>query len=291
MRLADELGLTTDAAIALAGLAWLQARRGEEQAARASAARAGRLGERHQVHLALVWAASALGDLEAGAGRPEQAEAHYRRLVVLLDRHGIADPDLSPAPELCEVLVATGRRDEARALADEHLLRAQDKASRGRWRAPTVRSAPAGRTGSTTSTSRRRSPCTHAPPTSTRSRGPGWPSEPGCAATDDAPTRARCWSPRWRPSTGSAPALGGAGRCRARGTGRTPRRRDAGAVDLLTPQERQTAQPLAAGRTTREAAAALFLSPKTVEFHLRNVYIKLAIHSREEPARAMADEV
>ena len=74
-----------------------------------------------------------------------------------------------------------------------------------------------------------------------------------------------------------------------RATGRTVRRRGVGPVEQLTPQERQTAQAVAAGRTTREAAAALFLSPKTVEFHLRNVYIKLGIHSREELARAMAE--
>ena len=76
-----------------------------------------------------------------------------------------------------------------------------------------------------------------------------------------------------------------------RATGETVRRRGAGPVEQLTPQERQIARLLAAGARTREAAAALFLSPKTVEYHLRNVYIKLGIHSREELARAMADQV
>ena len=59
------------------------------------------------------------------------------------------------------------------------------------------------------------------------------------------------------------------------------------AVDELTPQELQISLLLAGGKTTREAAAALFLSPKTIEYHLRHVYLKLGIHSREELARAL----
>ncbi len=58
-------------------------------------------------------------------------------------------------------------------------------------------------------------------------------------------------------------------------------------IDDLTPQELQIALLLAAGRTTREAAATLFLSPKTIEYHLRHVYQKLDIHSREDLARAL----
>jgi DNA-binding CsgD family transcriptional regulator len=44
---------------------------------------------------------------------------------------------------------------------------------------------------------------------------------------------------------------------------------------------------LAAGRTTREAAAALFLSPKTIEYHLRSVYRKLGVNSRSDLADAL----
>lgn len=70
-------------------------------------------------------------------------------------------------------------------------------------------------------------------------------------------------------------------------SGERLRRRDPGTRDELTPQELQIALLLAAGRTTREAAAALFLGPKTIEYHLRHVYLKLGIHSREELARAL----
>ena len=45
---------------------------------------------------------------------------------------------------------------------------------------------------------------------------------------------------------------------------------------------------LARGKTTRETAAALFHSPKTVEYHLRHVYQKLGVHSRDELAQTLA---
>ena len=70
-------------------------------------------------------------------------------------------------------------------------------------------------------------------------------------------------------------------------TGETARRRDPVTLNQLTPQELQIAIRIAGGLTTRETAAALFLSPKTIEYHLRNIYRKLAIGSRSELAAAM----
>src|SRR5205823_1487057 len=70
-------------------------------------------------------------------------------------------------------------------------------------------------------------------------------------------------------------------------TGETVGRRPPPMRDQLTPQELQIGLLLAEGRTTREAAAAMFLSPKTVEYHLRNVYRKLEVRSRVELASAM----
>ena len=70
-------------------------------------------------------------------------------------------------------------------------------------------------------------------------------------------------------------------------TGETARRRDPSTLGELTPQELQIALLLAGGKTTREAAAALFLSPKTIEYHLRSIYRKLDVNSREALAQAL----
>ena len=72
-----------------------------------------------------------------------------------------------------------------------------------------------------------------------------------------------------------------------RATGERPHGRGASVLADLTPQELQIASMLAGGRSTKEAASALFLSPKTVEYHLRHVYTKLDVHSREELARKL----
>jgi DNA-binding CsgD family transcriptional regulator len=53
-------------------------------------------------------------------------------------------------------------------------------------------------------------------------------------------------------------------------------------VKDLSPQEAQVALIVARGASNKEAAIALFLSPKTIEFHLGNIYRKLNIRSRSE---------
>jgi DNA-binding CsgD family transcriptional regulator len=73
-------------------------------------------------------------------------------------------------------------------------------------------------------------------------------------------------------------------------TGETARRRDPSTLGELTPQELQIALLLGDGKTTREAAASLFLSPKTIEYHLRSIYRKLAINSRDALARVVRRE-
>ena len=58
----------------------------------------------------------------------------------------------------------------------------------------------------------------------------------------------------------------------------------------LTPQELQLALIVGRGATNKEASAALFVSPKTVEAHLHRTYVKLGIRSRTELARLLARE-
>jgi DNA-binding CsgD family transcriptional regulator len=57
----------------------------------------------------------------------------------------------------------------------------------------------------------------------------------------------------------------------------------------LTPQELRVAMAVRRGRTNRQIAAELFLSPKTVEFHLRQIYSKLDVHSRAQLVAALAE--
>ncbi len=58
----------------------------------------------------------------------------------------------------------------------------------------------------------------------------------------------------------------------------------------LTPSERRIAQLAASGQSNREIAQTLFVTPKTVEYHLRNVYRKLDVQGRRELAPALGSE-
>jgi DNA-binding CsgD family transcriptional regulator len=58
----------------------------------------------------------------------------------------------------------------------------------------------------------------------------------------------------------------------------------------LTPQERRVAAAVQRGASNRDIAADLFLSPKTVEFHLRQIYRKLDVHSRTQLVAALAEK-
>ncbi|MEU8001189.1 AAA family ATPase [Catellatospora sp. NPDC049111] len=71
--------------------------------------------------------------------------------------------------------------------------------------------------------------------------------------------------------------------------GETVRKRTAESVLDLTPQESLIASLARDGRTNSEIGAELFISPRTVEWHLRKVFTKLAINSRRELREATID--
>jgi DNA-binding CsgD family transcriptional regulator len=288
IRLARETGQSTELAASLAGLGWLEARQGLQLACVAHLEESARLCDQHQIHLFRAWCHHGLGDLEAGQGSMVQALAHFDALATHLDRVGIHDADLNPAPERVELLLRLGRPDAARLaavafleqatakgqpwamaraersmamcepdeLADERLTAAigwHDRALDDYERAKTLLAF-----GSHLRRSRRRA----------EARAP---LRQALAIFD---------------ALGAIPAAALAG-VELRATGENPQPRGASTVVALTPQELQIATMLANGRTTRETAAALFLSPKTVEYHLRHVYAKLDVHSRDALARML----
>src|SRR5262245_64915091 len=70
-----------------------------------------------------------------------------------------------------------------------------------------------------------------------------------------------------------------------RATGETARRRDPSTRDQLTPKEIQIARLVSEGKSNKEVAAQLFLSPRTIDHHLRNVFTKLGLTSRTQLTR------
>ncbi len=282
IRLAREIGQRTELTAALAGLAWLQARQGRETACREHAAEAAALCAELGMGLYSIWTIQTLGDLELGLGRPAAAIAHHEAQAAALRAREIADVDLSPAPELVDSYLRLGRTDDAAAVAVDFVAAAQAKgqpwalARAARCRGllaengelesrfeealelheRTLDGFEAGRTrlayGARLRRIRKRA----------RAR-----EQLRAALEIFERLGARPWAEQASAELAA--------------TGETARRRDASTLDELTPQELQIARLLADGRTTREAAAAIFLSPKTVEYHLGHVYRKLGIRSRE----------
>ena len=73
-----------------------------------------------------------------------------------------------------------------------------------------------------------------------------------------------------------------------RASGQTARTRDPSSIFDLTPQELQVARFVSEGLTNREVAARLFLSPRTVDYHLRKVFVKLGVSSRNQLGQVLS---
>jgi DNA-binding CsgD family transcriptional regulator len=288
VRLGAETGLPVDAVTCLAGLARVYARRGDPAAAELAADALAQAGER-----AMPWfqaaALHAQGDLAWGRGALPEAVSAFEEKLRVMEHDGIRDTDLSPLPELVELLVQLERRDEAAALAARYAGEAGVKG--GAWGLARARRADA--------------LVDEAEAEAERHYAGALALHAG---DEDAFERARtelCLGERrrrtgrrtdarepLRAALATFDALGAApwaerASAELRATGETVRRRDAGSLDELTPQELRIALLLAEGQTTRQAASALYLSPKTVEYHLRHVYLKLGVNSRAALAQAL----
>lgn len=286
--LARELGQTTELAMSSAGLAALLARQGRADAVLEHAAEAERLGVEHQVHLARLWSRYGLGDLAYGRGEIEAAVRTYAGLEALLEELGVRDVDLSPAPDRIEALLSAGRTAEAVALAGPHQERAEAK---GQAWALARAARVAALLGPAAEVDERfaRALALHA-------------ETPDCyeAARTELAYGARLRRLRRRVDArphleralaefsrlGASPWADRAAD-ELTASGATAARAGASLTRRLTPRELQIALLLAEGRTVRETAAAVFLSPKTVEYHLRHVYTKLGIDSRDQLREAV----
>lgn len=285
IRLALETGQDTELAMSLAGLAWLQARLGRAKDCRRLVAEALPICRHQDIHAGRIWLLFALGELELSLGNPREALVHLDELDALLGSLQVTDPDLSPTPERTDALARLGNRDSALRIAldfhaaavskgqpwamaraertlgmlsDDTLVDTHFQASLG-FHADTLDVFETARTQLAYGARLRRA----------RRRVDARPHLRAALTTFDE-LRATPWADL------AATELAA--------TGEPIRRREPTGIHTLTPQELQVSLLLAEGKTIREAAAALFLSPKTVEYHLRKVYLKLGIRSRTELA-------
>ena len=286
--LARETGQNTELAWTLARLALLEARMGRAEQSRLHADGGLDLSRRLGLGLSEVWSIAALGELELSLGHTEPALAHFQEQQAVLTAHGIRDVDLSPAPELVQLYLQLGRTHEAADAADEYSHAAAAKgqpwalARAARCRALVAPADAPDGDFETALALHEKTPDVFETARTQLAYG---------SYLRRARKRVQARE-QLRAAMGIFDTLGAGpwsemARHELAATGETARRRNPATIDELTPQELQIALRVAEGRTTRETAAALFLSPKTIEHHLHNVYRKLAISSRRELVEAM----
>ena len=277
---------------ALAGLARIEAAQGREADCRFHATEALDLGSAGaEVGAVVVYAAAALGLLELGLGRIQEAIGQLGRVADSVHAHGLHQPTVIQwAPDLIEALVRSGRREEAVELLASFERAAE--ASLSNW---ALGAAARGRgllAGDEFEGYFARALELH--------EALGAPFE--IARTE------LCLGERLRRSRrrkGARTVLRSAiehferlaagpwverATTELRASGETVEPGGVIATNELTPQELQVALAVGKGATNREAGAALFLSPKTVEAHLGRIYRKLDIRSRTELAALLARE-
>lgn len=288
IRLARETGHTSDLVAGLAGLGWLVGRQGRAPAAEELLDEATALARRHHIHVFDAWARFARGELALAVGQPARAVVHLSGLEEQLTDRGLVDVDLVPGPELTEALLRVGRTEDAARAAERYAEQARAKGQP--WAlARAERAAGLVAPDDALDVHFAAAMDLHAHSlevfeTARTQLAYGSRLRRARRRVDARPVLREAVETFDR--LGAVPWADLAA-VELRATGATARRREPGTADTLTAQERQISRMLAGGMTTREAAAALFLSPKTVEYHLRHVYTKLGVSSRTDLAGAL----
>jgi DNA-binding CsgD family transcriptional regulator len=284
-----ETGQTSLVAHCDCALAWIDAARGNEALCRENAEEAVRLAGERQLDMIRWWGSSALALLEIGQGRLEAAVPRLQEVALELERNGMHDRDSMPWPELVEAHV---RRDE-RAEAEQALAAFLTHGVPGRsWGAAVVERcrgllaaddefephfvealALHGRTDDRFALAR--TLLCFGERLRRVGRRVDARRELRAALTAFEGLQAEPWAERARKEL--------------RASGETLRRRESHEEEQLTPQELQIALQVAEGRSNKEVGAALFLSHRTIEFHLGRIYRKLGLHSRAELIRLFVE--
>jgi DNA-binding CsgD family transcriptional regulator len=292
VRLANETRQLSESSYSLACLARIEAHQGRDAECLEHAQSALEIARACGTDCIIAYAGSALGALELGRGHPERAVIHLEEVGRFTQTRGLGEPNVVHwQPDLIESLARTGRTVEAlSALAllevqGEHAGRIWAQAAAARYRGYLAEEAEF------ESHFARAIKLHQLMPT---------PFEIArtqlCFGEVLRRHRRRVDARKHLHEALQAfERLGAepwANRARAElsATGERSRKRDVTSTRRLTPQELQIALAVASGATNREAAAQLFLSPKTVEAHLSSVYSKLGVRSRSELARIFASE-
>ena len=275
----------------LVDLATIDAARGDADRCRGRIDEVLRVCDEHELAVLRAAARGVLGRLELALGRPEVAIVALRPALAEVERMGLHDRDASPQPDLIEALAQVGRRDEAATVLDRYAEWARvgtplwGGALVARCRGLLADDASFGDHFEQAldlhgKVEDRFEQARTSLYYGERLRRVGRKAEArdrlrqALALFDEL--HAAPWSERAEREL--------------RATGERIRRVQHGLGQELTPQELQVALPVAEGKTNKEAAAELFLSPKTVEFHLAGVYRKLGVSSRRELIKLVSAE-
>jgi ATP/maltotriose-dependent transcriptional regulator MalT len=291
VRIAEETNQTTTLAFSLGCLARLEAAQGRESDCRAHSERALEIAY-PRIGAVVALAGSGLGLLELGLGQVDQAMEQLEALARRAAEHGLKEPGVIQwAPDLIETYVRVGRSPEAElALAQFESLARKTQRTWALAAAARCRGLLAAEDGFEVEFRRALELHGRTPTPFERARTQLCLGE----RLRRAKRRAEAREPL-RAALTTFERLGAASwseraRTELAATGETARRRDPYAAEQLTPQELQVALVVARGATNKEAGAALFLSPKTIETHLGRVYRKLNVRSRTELAHLFSRE-